>query len=45
MSQIRNLYDQDYAALAAKTAELLRQGRFSELDLEHLLVTSLRSVK
>lgn len=37
MSPLSNLYDQDYLAWAEKTAELLRKGRFSELDLEHLV--------
>jgi hypothetical protein len=37
MSLLRNLYDQDYSAWAAQTAELLRQGRFAELDVEHLV--------
>jgi hypothetical protein len=37
MSPLHNLYDQDYSAWAAKTAELLREGRFSELDVEHLV--------
>lgn len=37
MSALSTLYDLDYSAWAAKTAELLREGRFSELDLDHLL--------
>jgi hypothetical protein len=37
MNPLSTLYDQDYAAWAAQTAELLRQRRFSELDLEHLV--------
>jgi len=37
MSALSTLYDVDYSAWAAKTAELLRQGRFSELDLDHLV--------
>ena len=37
MSPLSNLYDQDYSAWAAETAELLRQGRFSELDVGHLV--------
>jgi hypothetical protein len=30
------LYDLDFAAWAEKNAELLRAGRFSEIDLEHV---------
>ncbi len=37
MSTLSALYDLDHSAWAAKTAELLRQRRFSELDLDHLL--------
>jgi hypothetical protein len=37
MSALSDLYDRDYSAWAEKTAELLRQGRFSELDVEHLV--------
>jgi hypothetical protein len=37
MSTLSALYDLDHAAWAAQTAELLRQRRFSELDLDHLL--------
>ena len=37
MTALSTLYDQDYSTWAAKTAELLRQGRFSELDLDHLV--------
>ncbi|MEA3639846.1 MAG: DUF29 domain-containing protein [Lamprobacter sp.] len=37
MNALNTLYDLDYSAWVAKTAELLRQGRFSELDLDHLV--------
>ncbi|NBC49794.1 MAG: DUF29 family protein [Gammaproteobacteria bacterium] len=37
MHTLSKLYELDYSAWAAQTAELLRQGRFSELDLEHLV--------
>jgi hypothetical protein len=37
MHTLSKLYDLDYSAWAAQTAKLLRQGRFSELDLEHLV--------
>ena len=37
MSTITELYDQDYCAWALKNAELLRQGRFAEMDLEHVV--------
>ena len=37
MNALSTLYDLDYSTWAAKTAELLRQGRFSELDLDHLV--------
>lgn len=30
------MYDQDFYAWAMKSAELLRQGRFSEIDVEHI---------
>jgi hypothetical protein len=30
------LYDEDFALWTAETARLLRQGRFTELDVEHL---------
>ena len=29
-------YDEDFAAWASETASLLRAGRFSELDIEHV---------
>lgn len=37
MEDLHALYQKDYAEWARKNAELLRQERFSELDLEHLL--------
>jgi hypothetical protein len=35
---LKNTYDADFVEWTAQTAELLREGRFSELDLEHLAV-------
>ncbi|MBK1695154.1 hypothetical protein CKO09_10440 [Chromatium weissei] len=37
MTELSSLYDTDYSAWTLQTAELLRAGRFSELDMEHLL--------
>ncbi|WP_367114716.1 DUF29 family protein [Thiohalocapsa sp.] len=37
MQDLTRLYEHDYAAWAERTAELLRDGRFSELDVEHLI--------
>jgi hypothetical protein len=37
MQDLSRLYDRDYAAWAERTTELLRDGRFSELDVEHLI--------
>ena len=37
MSNLTQLYDQDYGAWTLRTAELLRQRRFGELDIEHLI--------
>lgn len=37
MTDLSALYQTDYAAWANRTAELLRGGRFAELDIEHLL--------
>ena len=37
MSHLYELYQEDYTAWAEKTAELLKAGKFSELDTEHLL--------
>ncbi|HCB12157.1 MAG TPA: DUF29 domain-containing protein [Gammaproteobacteria bacterium] len=33
---VTGLYDQDFYAWAMKNAELIRQGRFAETDLEHI---------
>jgi hypothetical protein len=38
MTELRSLYDTDYSAWTLQTAELIRTGRFAELDIEHLLV-------
>lgn len=37
MSDLSTLYRTDYSAWARHHAELLRTGRYAELDLEHLL--------
>jgi hypothetical protein len=37
MPNLSRLYEQDYAAWAERNAQLLRAGRFSELDVEHLI--------
>jgi len=37
MANLATLYQTDYAAWAQRNAELLRERRFDELDLEHLL--------
>jgi hypothetical protein len=37
MSELSTLYKLDYSAWAQRHAELLRAGRYAELDLEHLL--------
>ncbi|WP_295456494.1 DUF29 domain-containing protein [uncultured Thiodictyon sp.] len=37
MSELSTLYQTDYSAWALRHAELLRAGRYAELDLEHLL--------
>lgn len=37
MTELSTLYETDYAAWAARHVELLRTGRFAELDIEHLL--------
>jgi hypothetical protein len=37
MTELSTLYDTDYSAWTLQTAELIRAGRFSELDIEHLL--------
>ncbi|MBB1073481.1 DUF29 domain-containing protein [Rhodoferax sp. 4810] len=38
MTELNTLYDSNYSAWATQTAELLRAGRFAELDIEHLLI-------
>lgn len=35
-TQLATLYDQDYYTWAMRTAELIRQGRFDEIDTDHL---------
>lgn len=37
MTKLHELYQNNYTAWSEKTAELLKAGRFSELDIEHLL--------
>ena len=37
MSELSRLYQNDYSAWATRHAELLRAGRYAELDIEHLL--------
>ena len=37
MTTLHELYQQNYSEWAKHTAELLKTGRFSELDIEHLL--------
>ncbi|MEA3642675.1 MAG: DUF29 domain-containing protein [Lamprobacter sp.] len=37
MTNLATLYRTDYAAWAQRNAELLRERRFAELDIEHLL--------
>ncbi len=37
MIDLQELYENNYTAWAEKTAELLKAGQFSELDIEHLL--------
>jgi hypothetical protein len=37
MSALSELYGKDYTAWTKQTAELLKAGRFSELDVDHLL--------
>ena len=36
MSDLVSLYETDYAAWAKRHVDLLRAGRFSEIDVEHL---------
>ncbi len=38
MTELSTLYETDYSAWTLQTADLIRNGRFSELDIEHLLV-------
>ena len=37
MSELSRLYQTDYCTWATRHAELLRAGRYAELDIEHLL--------
>ena len=37
MTYTNTLYDADFAQWAEKTAQMLRDGRVSEIDLEHLI--------
>lgn len=37
MTELSTLYQTDYSAWAQRNAELLRAGRYLELDVEHLL--------
>ncbi|MBK1629847.1 hypothetical protein CKO31_03635 [Thiohalocapsa halophila] len=37
MTDLETLYQTDYAAWARRHVELLRAGRFAEMDIEHLL--------
>ncbi len=37
MTELSTLYQTDYSAWATRNAELLRAGRYAELDVEHLL--------
>jgi hypothetical protein len=37
MTELSQLYDRDYTTWAKMSADLLRAGRFDELDIEHLL--------
>ena len=36
LSQAATLYEDDFAAWASETARLLREGRFGEIDVEHV---------
>lgn len=40
MSMNANFYEQDFHAWAMRNAELIRQGKFSEIDAEHVLMPS-----
>jgi len=37
MTELSGLYDKDFSAWAGQNADLLKRGRFSELDIEHLI--------
>ena len=37
MTDLSTLYRTDYCAWARRNAEMLRAGRYAELDVEHLL--------
>ncbi len=37
MTHLHELYQKNYTEWAEKTADLLKKGQFSELDIEHLL--------
>jgi hypothetical protein len=37
MTELNALYQTDYSTWAIRTAELIRTGRYTELDVEHLL--------
>jgi hypothetical protein len=37
MTELHSLYQKNYTEWAKQSAELLKAGRFSELDIEHLL--------
>ncbi|MEN9460347.1 MAG: hypothetical protein RIS84_367 [Pseudomonadota bacterium] len=37
MTHLHELYQKNYTEWAEKTADLLKRGQFSELDIEHLL--------
>jgi hypothetical protein len=38
---IKTLYETDFAEWSDRTAELLRAGRFAEVDIENVAFTSL----
>lgn len=37
MSKLSQLYEEDYSAWSRQNADLLQTGRFSELDITHLV--------
>jgi len=37
MSNLSLLYKKDFSDWTARTVDLLRQGRFAELDIDHLI--------